>query len=121
LRRAAEFAQVWQPTPTPLRDLQQGQVYLREACARIGRQDVPTTRMSFRVNFSDITGSKTPTGAERPIGQGTPAQVAADMRRYRHEAGLEAFQINFNGCKSLAQLLASMTLFMQEVKPLVEQ
>jgi probable F420-dependent oxidoreductase len=121
LRRAAEFAQVWQPTPTPLEDLLQGQAYLRQACAKIGRQDVPTTRMSFRVNFSDITGSTTPAGAERPVGQGTPAQVAADLRRYRHEAGVEAFQINYNGCKNLDQLLASMALFMQEVKPLVEQ
>jgi hypothetical protein len=47
--------------------------------------------------------------------------VAEDMRRFRHEAGLEAFQINFNGCHDLDQLLASMTLFMQEVKPLVER
>jgi hypothetical protein len=39
----------------------------------------------------------------------------------RHEAGLEALQINFNGCKNLGQLLDSMTLFMREVKPLVEQ
>ena len=124
LRRAAAFAQVWQPTPTPLEELRERQAYLREACAKIGRQDVPATRMSFRVNFPDITGrvERAPTStAERPIGQGTPAQVAEDMRRYRHEAGLDAFQINFNGCKSLDQLLASMTLFMQEVKPLVEQ
>jgi hypothetical protein len=46
--------------------------------------------------------------------------VAEDMRRFRHEADLEAFQINFNGCHNLDQLLSSMTLFMQEVKPLVE-
>jgi hypothetical protein len=46
--------------------------------------------------------------------------VAEDIQRYRHEAGLEAFQINFNGCHSLDQLLASMDCFMQEVKPLVE-
>jgi hypothetical protein len=44
-----------------------------------------------------------------------------DMRRFRHEADLEAFQINFNGCHNLDQLLSSMTLFMQEVKPLVER
>jgi probable F420-dependent oxidoreductase len=123
LRRAAEFAQVWQPTQMPLSDLREHQAYLRTACAKIGRQDVPTTRMSFRVNFSAITGNAAtnPTTAERSIGQGTPAQVAEDLRRLRHEAGLEAFQINFNGCHNLAQLLASMTLFMQEVKPLVEQ
>jgi probable F420-dependent oxidoreductase len=124
LRRAAAFAQVWQPMPMSVEALRQGQTYLREACAKIGRADVPTTRMSFRVNFPDITGSAARSGtpsAERPVGQGTPAQVAEDMRRFRHEADLQAFQINFNGCHSLDQLLASMTLFMQEVKPLVER
>ncbi len=119
LRRAAEFAQVWQPTPTPLADLIARQTYLRQACAKIGRQDVPVTRMSFRVNFSAITGKTGPLGAERPTGQGTPAQVAEDLQRYRHEAGVDAFQINLNGCHSLDQLLASMDCFMQEVKPLV--
>ena len=106
----------------PLADLREHQAYLRTACAKIGRQDIPTTRMSFRVNFSAITGNTAtnPTTAERSIGQGTPAQVAEDLRRLRHEAGLEAFQINFNGCQNLAQLLASMSLFVQEVKPLVE-
>ena len=124
LRRAAAFAQVWQPTQMPPADLREHQAYLRQACAKIGRQDIPATRMSFRVNFSDITGSRdrSPTAAaERPLGQGTPAQVAEDMRHLRYEAGLEAFQINFNGCQNLAQLRASMALFMQEVKPLVEQ
>ena len=124
LRRAAEFAQVWQPTQMSPEDLRERQTYLRQACLKIGRQDIPATRMSFRVNFSDITGHMergTTAAAERPVGQGTPVQVAADLRRFRHEAGLEAFQINFNGCKNLEQLLASMALFMQEVKPLVEQ
>ncbi len=124
LRRAAEFAQVWQPTQMSVKDLGEHQAYLREACARIGRQDLPTIRMSFRVNFPDITGGTgrdTPSTAERPSGQGTPAQVAEDMRHYRQEAGLDAFQINFNGCKSLEQLLASMSLFMRQVKPEVER
>jgi probable F420-dependent oxidoreductase len=124
LRRAAAFAQVWQPTAMSVGELRAGQAYLREACVRIGRQDVPATRMSFRVNFPDITGGLAgnhSTATQRPVGQGTPAQVAEDMRRLRHEAGLEAFQINFNGCQNLAQLLASMMRFMQEVKPLVEQ
>ena len=120
LRRAAEFAQVWQPTPTPLAELIKLQAELRQAREKIGRPDIPETRMSFRVNFSAITGNTVPSGAERPTGQGTPRQVAEDIQRYRHEAGLEAFQINFNGCHSLDQLLASMDCFMQEVKPLVE-
>jgi probable F420-dependent oxidoreductase len=120
LRRAAEFAQVWQPTPTPLAALIERQAYLREACGRIGREEVPPTRMSFRVNFSAITGNTVAAGSERATGQGTPAQVAEDIQRYRQEAGVDAFQINFNGCHSLDQLLASMDCFMQEVKPLVE-
>lgn len=121
LRRAAEFAQVWQPTQMSAADMRQCQAYLREACTRIGRQDMPAIRMSVRVNFSAVTGAATPSAADRPIGQGTPAQVAEDLRRLRHEAGLEAFQINFNGCKNLGQLLTSMDLFMQEVQPRVEQ
>jgi probable F420-dependent oxidoreductase len=120
LRRAAEFAQVWQPTPTPLAQLIERQAYLREACGRIGREDVPPTRMSFRVNFSAITGNAVATGSERATGQGTPQHVAEDIQRYRQEAGVNAFQINFNGCHSLEQLLESMDCFMQEVKPLVE-
>jgi probable F420-dependent oxidoreductase len=124
LRRAAAFGQVWQPTPMSVEALRQGQTYLGQACAKIGRPDVPTTRMSFRVNFPDITegaARSVTSAAGRPMGQGTPAQVAEDMRRFREEAGLEAFQINFNGCHNLDQLLASMTLFMHEVKPLVER
>ena len=101
LRRAAEFAQVWQPTPMALADLRTCQAYLREACAKRGRQDVPATRMS-RVNFSEITGSSrgATAGAERPIGQG-PQRKWQRTCAALHEASLEAFQINFNGCHNL--------------------
>jgi probable F420-dependent oxidoreductase len=119
LRRAARFAQVWQPTPTRLSDLISNQAYLRDACGEIGRTDVPATRMSFRVNFSHITGSSS-AGNDRPTGQGSPEQVASDLQRYRQEAGLEQFQINFNGCGSLQQLLDSMDVLVQEVIPKVD-
>ena len=118
LRRAAAFAQVWQPTPTPLEDLIKLNDYLMQACERIGRRDLPTTRMSFRVNFSEVTGDSP--AADRPTGHGTPAQVVGDLQRYRRGAGVEDFHINFNGCHSLQQLKASMNLFMEAVKPKVE-
>ena len=86
----------------------------------LGREDVPAPRMSFRLNFSQITGITADRG-QRPMGQGTPEQVAEDMQRYRKEAGLEAFQINFNGCHNLGHLLDSMDLFMQQVRPLVDR
>ena len=119
LRRAARFAEVWQPTPTALPDLISNQAYLRNISAEMGKE-VPRTRMSFRVNFSNITGSSG-AGSNRPTGQGTPGEVASDLKRYRQEAGLEEFQMNFNGCGSLQQLLDSMDVLIQDVIPKVDQ
>ena len=118
LRRAARFAAVWQPTPLPIVQLVEAQIRLREACAGVGRAPIPT-RMSFRVELSSVTGNAPPSGKARPVGQGTPAQVADDLRRYRDEAGLESFQINFHGNRDLGQLLTSMECFMAEVAPVV--
>jgi probable F420-dependent oxidoreductase len=119
LRRAAAFAEVWQPTPTPVADLVERQDALRRACDKIGREQPPETRMSFRCDLTPISGNAARAGAERPVGQGTPAEVAADLSRYREMAGVNAFQINFQGLHNLDQLLQSMECFMREVKPLV--
>jgi probable F420-dependent oxidoreductase len=119
LRRAAAFATVWQPTPMPVADLIERQAFLRKACDGVGRQQPPETRMSFRVELSPITGNAPPLGTERPIGHGTPAEVAADLLQYREKAGATAFQINFHGNNDLGQLLASMDCFMRDVRPLV--
>ena len=116
LRRAARFAAVWQPTPLPVAQMVERQAVLRQACEAVGREPI-ATRMSFRVEFSSITGNVPPEGKERPTGHGTPAEVAADLARYRQAAGLEAFQINFHGNRDLDQLLESMECFMHEVKP----
>jgi probable F420-dependent oxidoreductase len=117
LRRAAVFAETWQPTPLPLTDLQAGQAALRQACEQVARGTPPATRMSFRVEFSTITGNAPPAGAERPPGWGTPAQVVDDLRRYREAVGLDAFQMNIHGNRDLSQLLDQMDCFVQEVRP----
>ena len=96
------------------------QNYLRDYCAEIEREEAPPTRMSFRVNLSHITGSSSGSG-ERPTGQGSAEQVASDITRYRQEAGLEQFQINFNGCGSLQQLLDSMDALVEDVMPRVDE
>jgi probable F420-dependent oxidoreductase len=119
LRRTAAFAAVWQPTPLPVAELVERQSALRQACERIGRPQPPETRMSFRVDLTQITGNSPAPGKPRATGQGTPANVAADLMRYREEAGLDAFQINFHGNHDLGQLLTQMECFMREVKPLV--
>jgi hypothetical protein len=75
--------------------------------------------MSFRVEFSTITGNPPPSGSKRPVGHGTPTEVAGDLFSYREKAGLGAFQINFHGNHNLDQLLQSMECFMQDVAPTV--
>jgi alkanesulfonate monooxygenase SsuD/methylene tetrahydromethanopterin reductase-like flavin-dependent oxidoreductase (luciferase family) len=75
--------------------------------------------MSFRVEFSAITGNAPSSGSNRPVGHGTPAEVADDLLSYRERAGLDAFQINFHGNRNLGQLLQSMECFMQDVAPIV--
>jgi hypothetical protein len=117
LRRAARFAALWQPTPLPLAELVERQTALHQACGQIGRLSIPT-RMSFRVEFSTVTGNA-PSLGKRPMGHGTPTEVAGDLLSYREKAGLDAFQINFHGNRNLDQLLQSMECFMREVAPIV--
>ena len=116
LRRAARYAAVWQPTPLPLDQLVERRAALAKACEAAGRAPIPT-RMSFRVELSTITGHAPPAGKERPSGHGTPAEVAGDLLRYREQARLDAFQINFHGNDTLDQLLMSMECFMRDVAP----
>jgi alkanesulfonate monooxygenase SsuD/methylene tetrahydromethanopterin reductase-like flavin-dependent oxidoreductase (luciferase family) len=118
LRRAARFAALWQPTPLPLAEVVERQTALHQACDQIGRAPIPT-RMSFRVEFSPITGNAPSPGSKRPVGHGTPAEVAGDLLRYREKAGLDAFEINFHGNRNLDQLLQSMECFMHDVAPRV--
>jgi hypothetical protein len=97
LRRAARFAETWQPTPMALEDLAERKAALIEASAAIGRPAAPNTRIDFS--------------------RATPSQVVAELSRYREAAALEAFQINFHGNRDLGQLLDAMARFICEVKP----
>src|SRR5438477_315513 len=87
-------------TAKALAELVERRAALRQACEALGREPIPT-RMSFRVEFSTITGKAPPAGKERSTGHGTPAEVAADLLRYREAAGVEAFQINFQGNRNV--------------------
>jgi hypothetical protein len=92
------------------------QTVLHQACDQIGRVPIPT-RMSFRVELSTINAPSA--GGKRPMGHGSPAEVAGDLSSYRETAGLDAFQINFHGNRNLDQFLQSMERFMQDVAPIV--
>ena len=119
LRRAARFAQVWQPTPTALPNLVSNWQYLNDVSAEIGREEPPRVRMSFRVNITSVTGFSS-SGGERLTGYGTAEQIASDMNRYRQEAGLDEFQINCHDCGDLQQLLDTMDALVQDVFPKVD-
>ena len=86
----------------------------------MGRAAPPKVRMSFRVNFSEITG-KAPMSSDgnRLTGHGAIEDIASDIKQYRDKAGLDQFQLNFNGCGSLEELERSMTIFMEQVRPAV--
>jgi len=118
LRRAASFAAVWQPTPTPVTELVERQEFLRETCAGWSRAPAGNAHDFSRRTQRDHRKCS-PSGGKRAIGRGTPAEIAADLLRYREAAGVNAFQINFHGNDGLGQLLDSMDCFMREVKPLV--
>ncbi|MCH9670403.1 MAG: LLM class F420-dependent oxidoreductase [Gammaproteobacteria bacterium] len=118
LRRAAQFAAVWQPVPTPLPKLIEAQKYLYEACAKIGRSTPPSIRMSFRTNFTALTGkSAKGEDGKRLIGHGDADEIAADMQGIVDSSDVDSFQINFNGCRSLVELEQSMDMFAKAVRP----
>jgi hypothetical protein len=81
------------------------------------RADPDADELSGRV--STITGKAPPAGKARSTGHGTPAEVAADLMRYREAADVEDFQINFHGNRNLEQLIDSIECFMRQVKPRV--
>ncbi|MGH7046234.1 MAG: LLM class F420-dependent oxidoreductase [Stellaceae bacterium] len=117
LRRAARFAEVWQPTPLPVATLVERQAALRRICDELGRERPIATRMSFRVDCSAMTGTAKPLDGEATRGSSTPGEVAAELARYREAGGLDAFQINFHGCRDADQLLDAMECFAQDVVP----
>ncbi|HTV46688.1 MAG TPA: TIGR03619 family F420-dependent LLM class oxidoreductase [Stellaceae bacterium] len=117
LRRAARFAEVWQPTPLPVAALVERQAALRRACDDVGRHRPIATRMSFRVEAGAMTAAARASGGVPSNGPTTPAEVAAELLRYRDAGGLDAFQINFHGCRDQGQLLDAMECFAHEVVP----
>jgi hypothetical protein len=74
--------------PLPVAELVERQTALSQACNQIERVPIPTC-MSFRAEFSTITGNAPASGGKRPVGHGTPAGVASDLLSYREKAGLD--------------------------------
>lgn len=112
LQRCAELGDAWHPLGLGLDDLERGYTMLRELAAQHGRREA--VGLSPR-NLLDITDS--PRGPGRVAFQGTPDEVAADLRRVR---ALGADWMTFDVPRaSVPAMLGTMERLAREVKPLV--
>jgi probable F420-dependent oxidoreductase len=109
LRRCAELGDAWHPLGLGLDDLEKGYTAIRQLAAPAGR---PTPGLAPR-NLLDLTDR--PQGAGRGAFQGTPDEVAADVKRAR---ALGAEWMTFDLPRSgVPGMLRAMERLAREVKP----
>jgi alkanesulfonate monooxygenase SsuD/methylene tetrahydromethanopterin reductase-like flavin-dependent oxidoreductase (luciferase family) len=109
LRRAAELGDGWLPSSLDPDALARGIDELREACAAIGREDLPTIAMSApnRFRFAGRSGAgRNPTSPDDAIGL---------LTRYR-ALGVEHVSLGF-AMPSLDVYLEQIAFFAREVMP----
>ena len=83
MRRCAELGDAWHPLGLGLDALEKGYATLAQLAARGGRTDRPGLAPRNLLDITDVSK-----GDGRAAFQGTPAQIAADVRRVR-ELGAE--------------------------------
>ncbi len=111
-RRAAQLCDGWHPlrlTPAQLKECVAG---LRALERRFGRKK-PLT-VSLQSEYMSITDK--PLGSDRLPLNGTPDQIAADLRAYQ-AAGLDHIALRFAMARDTAELVRWMERFAREVRP----
>jgi probable F420-dependent oxidoreductase len=78
IRRCAELGDAWHPLALGLDDVEKGLATVRQLASKAGRRDVPALAPR---NLLDLTD--TPKGSGRAAFQGTPDEVASDIRRVK--------------------------------------
>ena len=81
IRRAVELAEGWHSLEPTLEDLDAGLEFMREACRRSGRPDLPHVSISFRPVHVEY-GAKMPrrrSSSQRKLLNGTPDEAMADI------------------------------------------
>jgi len=118
IRRAAKYGDGWMPIglrPPAILDPEElgGKIArLRKATVEAGRpEDAVALTFSTGVVFNDAAGS------ERPMMQGRPEQIAADIRQYQ-DLGVSNFIIGLQG-NSVPELQENMERFSREVMTLI--
>jgi probable F420-dependent oxidoreductase len=112
VRRCAELGDAWHPLALSLDDLEKGLATLRELSRSAGRAQAPGLAPR---NMLDLTDR--PMGAGRAAFQGSPAEVAADVRRVR---ALGADWMTFDLPRvDVPGMMRAMERLAREVKPAV--
>ena len=120
IRRAAELGDGWMPIglrPPAILEPEE----MAAKIARLRRLSVRAGRAEDAVDicFSTNVGFSQPSRAARPMMQGRPEQIAADLRQYQ-DLGVTNFIVSFPGDSVDAQKEA-MEQFSREVMPLIPQ
>jgi probable F420-dependent oxidoreductase len=112
VRRAAELGDAWHPLALGLDDVEKGVATMRERAKRAGRTEMPGVAPR---NLLDLTDR--PKGSGRAAFQGSPEEVAADVRRAR---ALGAEWLTFDLPRvDVPGMRRAMERLVREVKPAV--
>lgn len=110
LRRCAELGDAWHPLALSLDDVEKGYATVREMATRFGRRDAPGLAPR---NLLDLTDRAK--GAGRAAFQGSPDEVAADVRR---ATALGAEWLTFDLPRvDVPGMMRAMERLVREVKP----
>ncbi|MCH9016686.1 MAG: LLM class flavin-dependent oxidoreductase, partial [Chloroflexi bacterium] len=118
IRRAAKYGDGWMPIglrPPAILEPEElaGKIArLRKLTVEAGRpEDAVSLTFSTGIVFNDSAGSN------RPLMQGRPEQIAADLRQYQ-DLGVSNFIIGFQGA-TVPELQENMERFSREVMTLI--
>lgn len=110
VRRVAELCDAWHPLGLSLDDLEKGLTTLRQMASRFGRRDIPGLAPRNMLNLTDH-----PKGSGRASFEGSPEEVAADIRRAR-ALGVEYLTFDLPRA-NVPTMARAMERFVKEVKP----
>lgn len=111
IRRTVALGDAWHPLGLDREGLAAGATALREAAARAGRSPAPDYCPRNLLQLGDQPG-----GDGRAIFEGSPEQVAADVR---YLAGLGAAYVTFDlyACPDVADMARTIERFATDVRP----
>jgi probable F420-dependent oxidoreductase len=110
LRRCAELGDAWHPLGLGLDDLERGLARLRQMAVECGRREGPELAPRHPLQLTDR-----PMGSGRAAFQGSPREVAADIRRVQ---GLGATWLTFDLPRTdVPGMLRAMERLVTEVRP----